>query len=147
MHARPDWVWSLAKKFKLEANRKIPTRKIDLVQNFLRLEFGETFPLVDLVTYGVGVHHAGLSDEVRALMEWLFEEDELRFLVATTTIAQGVNFPVSGVVMASHQYPINTPPFWVDMPRRLLEYRRTCRKSYFASGTSSASLLLLRTIV
>ena len=49
-------------------------------------------------------------------MEWLFEEDELRFLVATTTIAQGVNFPVSGVVMASHQYPYgeDMPPedFW-----------------------------------
>ena len=37
-------------------------------------------------------------------MEWLFGQDELNFLVATTTIAQGVNFPVSGVVLASHQY-------------------------------------------
>lgn len=37
-------------------------------------------------------------------------------LVATTTIAQGVNFPVSGVVFASHQYPYGQamPPedFW-----------------------------------
>ncbi|MCY4420071.1 MAG: helicase-related protein, partial [Gammaproteobacteria bacterium] len=68
------------------------------------------------IAHGVGVHHAGLSDEVRVLMERLFEEDELRFLVATTTIAQGVNFPISGVVMASHQYPYGEgmPPedFW-----------------------------------
>ena len=63
------------------------------------------------MSFGVGVHHAGLSDDVRALMEWLFEEEELRFLVATTTITQGVNFPVSGMVMASHQYP-----YGVDMP-------------------------------
>jgi len=116
MHARPDWVWSLAERFKIEANQQAPTRKIELVQEFLRLEFGPTFPLVDLIAYGVGVHHAGLSDDVRTLMEWLFEEKELRFLVATTTIAQGVNFPISGVVMASHQYPTNTSPFWVDMP-------------------------------
>ena len=116
MHARPDWVWSLADRFKIEANRVAPTRKVELVQEFLRLEFGPTFPLVDLVTYGVGVHHAGLSDEVRALMEWLFEGDELRFLVATTTISQGVNFPISGVVMASHRYPTSTSPFWLDMP-------------------------------
>ncbi len=27
-------------------------------------------------------------------------------MVATTTIAQGLNFPVTGVVMASHQYPM-----------------------------------------
>lgn len=116
MHRQPDWVWSLADKFKIEANRQTPTDKIKLVQEFLELEFGSTFPLTDLVTYGVGVHHAGLSDEVRILMEWLFEEAELKFLVATTTIAQGVNFPVSGVVMASHQYPYgqDMPPedFW-----------------------------------
>ena len=41
---------------------------------------------------------------------------KLRFLVATTTVAQGVNFPISGVVMASHQYPTSTSPFWEDMP-------------------------------
>jgi hypothetical protein len=35
----------------------------------------------------------------------LTERAEIRVLVATTTIAQGVNFPVSGVVFASHQYP------------------------------------------
>ena len=116
MHRQPDWVWSLANKFKIEENRQTLTDKTKLVQEFLKLEFGPTFPLTDLVTYGVGVHHAGLSDEVRTLMEWLFEEAELKFLVATTTIAQGVNFPVSGVVMASHQYPYgkDMPPedFW-----------------------------------
>lgn len=116
MHATPDWVWSLDERFKIEANRKAPGRKVELVQNFLKLEFGETFPLIELIEFGIGVHHGGLSDEVRALMEWLFEEGELRFLVATTTIAQGVNFPVSGVVMASHQYPVNTPMHWMDMP-------------------------------
>ena len=116
MHLQTNWVWSLADKFKIEENRQPLTDKTKLVQEFLKLEFGDEFPLVDLIAHGVGVHHAGLSDEVRILMERLFEEDELRFLVATTTIAQGVNFPISGVVMASHQYPYgeDMPPedFW-----------------------------------
>lgn len=117
MHTRPDWVWALAEKFKIEANRQSHlTEKVGVVKQFLELEFGPDFPLNNLLSYGVGVHHAGLSDDVRALMEWLFEEDELKFLVATTTIAQGVNFPVTGVVMASHQYPYgqDMPPedFW-----------------------------------
>ncbi len=117
MHMRPDFVWALANKLKIETNRQQNlTDKMRLVQQFLELEFGEEFPLKELLAYGIGVHHSGLSDDVRALMEWLFEEDELRFLVATTTIAQGVNFPVTGVVMASHQYPYgqDMPPedFW-----------------------------------
>ena len=49
-------------------------------------------------------------------MEWLFERELINVLVSTTTIAQGVNFPVSGVVMAAHQYPYgeDMPPedFW-----------------------------------
>ncbi len=111
MHTRPDWVWSLAERFKISDNRSEPSMNIKLVRQFLEMEFGESFPLIELMSFGVGVHHAGLSDDVRALMEWLFETDELKFLVATTTIAQGVNFPVTGVVMASHQYP-----YGVDMP-------------------------------
>jgi len=116
MHARPDWVWTLAERLKIESNRSAPTQKIELVQEFLRMEFGPAFPLIDLMSFGIGVHHAGLSDDVRVLMEWLFEANDLKFLVATTTIAQGVNFPVSGVVMASHQYPMSRYPFRVDMP-------------------------------
>jgi len=106
MHARPDWVWSLAEKFKIEENYTDSiSEHIGIVRSFLELEFSPEFPLLELLRYRVGVHHAGLSDEVRMLMEWLFELGELRFLVATTTIAQGVNFPITGVVMASHQYP------------------------------------------
>lgn len=116
MHTQPRWVWSLAKTLILECNHRPASDRILLVQDFLRLEYGEEFPLINMINYGVGVHHAGLSDDVRTLMEWLFEHEELRFLVATTTIAQGVNFPVSGVVMASHQYPYgeDMPPedFW-----------------------------------
>ncbi len=117
MHSRPDWVWSLATKLKSNASRRpVLSEQVKLVQEFLALEMGQEFPLIDLLTHGIGIHHSGLSDDTRALMEWLFENEELDFLVATTTIAQGVNFPVSAVVMASHQYPYgqDMPPadFW-----------------------------------
>ncbi len=105
MHARPDWVWSLAKKLKVTENKKDPiSPKIKLVQEYLALEFDKSFPLIELLSYGIGVHHSGLPEEVRILIEWLVEGSHLDFLIATTTIAQGINFPVSGVVMASHQY-------------------------------------------
>ncbi len=121
MHQRPDWVWSLANTLKMSSEKKSPIDSdVEFVQQYLALEMGENFPLIDLLNHGIGVHHSGLPDEVRVLIEWLFETSHLDFLVATTTIAQGVNFPVSGVVMASHQYfsssgpPENMPPedFW-----------------------------------
>lgn len=121
MHSRPDWVWSLADKIKKRSSRlSVISERLKLVQDFLALEMGQGFPLIELLSYGVGVHHAGLSDDTRALMEWLFENEEIRYLVATTTIAQGVNFPVSGVVMAANSYyqkgvgPVDMPAadFW-----------------------------------
>ena len=108
MHARPDWVWALANKLKVESNRELEIDPdVKLLQDYLRLELGENFPLIELVEYGIAVHHSGLPDEVRFLVEWLFENSKLKFLVATTTIAQGMNFPASGVVMALNSYPEN----------------------------------------
>jgi superfamily II DNA/RNA helicase len=75
------------------------------VVDFVASEYGDEFELVDLLRHRIGMHHSGLSDETRVLMEWLVEHGALDTLVATTTIAQGVNFPVSGVVLASHMYP------------------------------------------
>jgi hypothetical protein len=109
--------WSLANTFKCDENRlDDPGPNIRLAQRFLVEEFGQDFALVDLLNYGIGVHHAGLSDEAKALMEWLLEEEQIQVLVATTTIAQGVNFPVSAVVLATHRYALSEPPYWKDMP-------------------------------
>jgi len=84
-----------------------------LIKKFVMTELGENFPLAKYLSKGIGVHHAGLPDEIRYLMEWLTEENKLRVLVATTTIAQGINFPVSGILMASYAYP-----FEKEMPVR-----------------------------
>ncbi len=115
MHSRPDFVWSLAEKIKSE---RLPNLSEDVrfVQQYVAAELGAQFPLVDLLSHGVGVHHGGLPEEIRMLMEWLFEKGRLDVLAATTTIAQGVNFPVSGVVMAATSYPYEQPmppeDFW-----------------------------------
>jgi len=117
MHSRPDFVWGLADKLKAgsEAVGKVAP-EIELVQRYVAAELGPEFPLVGLLAHRIGVHHGGLPEEVRMLMEWLFEKGCLDAMVATTTIAQGVNFPVSGVVMAATQYPYGNPmppeDFW-----------------------------------
>lgn len=117
---RPDWVWSLAKNFKHPGNRQDVHEDVQLVQRYLSCEYGDDFELCELLEYGVGVHHSGLSDEAKRMMEWLFENEHIDVMVATTTIAQGVNFPVSGIILAQNKYydktkgMVNMPPedFW-----------------------------------
>jgi hypothetical protein len=103
---RIDQVWNMAREAaKVMPQTRATTDSVALVQNFLRAEISPDFELINLLNHGVGVHHAGLSDESRALMEWLTEEGAIKVLCATTTIAQGINFPVSSVFLASHLYP------------------------------------------
>lgn len=102
-------VWKMAG----EAARSLPEMEdvppdIRLVQDFLRTEISPEFRLVGMLDKGVGVHHAGLSSDVRALMEWLAETGSLRMLCATSTIAQGMNFPVSSVFLSSRYVPQGT---------------------------------------
>lgn len=104
MHSRPSFVWKLAEKLKSERANEV-SADVQFVQEYVAAEMGTQFPLVELLSHRIGVHHGGLPEEIRMLMEWLFEKGQLDVLAATTTIAQGVNFPVSGVVMAATHYP------------------------------------------
>ena len=96
-------------------SEKVIDDKVRLVQKFIENELGADFPLIEYLDKRIGVHHSGLPEEIKNLMEWLMEEGSLRILVATTTIAQGVNFPVSGILMSSYAYPYRCMPhrdFW-----------------------------------
>ena len=110
-------VWTMAREItkKLPEIDSLPER-IQIVKKFLKAEISPDFELIKMLARGVAVHHAGLSDEVRALIEWLAEEGDIRVLCTTTTIAQGINFPVSSVFLATHMYPygiqMKTREFW-----------------------------------
>jgi len=98
--------WSIARELKKEMTElDTISDDIQLVQSYLKTEVSPEFELIEMLNKGIGVHHAGLSDEIKSLMEWLAEKDELKVLCATTTIAQGINFPVSSMFLQSIKYP------------------------------------------
>lgn len=109
--------WAMAREVAkvLPELEEIPER-IQLVQHFLEAEISPDFEMISMLGHGVGVHHSGLSDEVRSLIEWLTEEGDIKVLCATTTLAQGLNFPVSSVFLATTKYPYGVPfktrEFW-----------------------------------
>jgi replicative superfamily II helicase len=54
-----------------------------------------------LLHWGVGIHHGKLPDAVRLSIETDFRSRRLAAIVATTTLAQGVNLPVSTTIIHS----------------------------------------------
>jgi len=78
-------------------------------------EYGDASTLAYCLRRGVAYHHSALSGELRYLVERLAASKKIDFLAATTTLAQGMNFPVSSVVIHSvHNQSGNLSPaeFW-----------------------------------
>ena len=62
---------------------------------------GRDHRIARLLRKGIGVHHGRLPDAVRLAIESDFRSRELSVLMATTTLAQGVNLPVRTVIVHS----------------------------------------------
>ncbi|KAI9055505.1 hypothetical protein LZ554_000454 [Drepanopeziza brunnea f. sp. 'monogermtubi'] len=56
--------------------------------------------LIALLTRGIGVHHAGMNRKYRQCVEMLFRKGFLRAIIATGTLALGINMPCSTVVFS-----------------------------------------------
>jgi len=54
--------------------------------------------------FGIGMHHAGLTDGDRTTCERLFVAGKIQILVATSTLAWGVNTPAHLVVIKGTEY-------------------------------------------
>lgn len=82
------------------------------VSNFVKSELGNSHPLPGLLERGAAFHHAGLPHDIRFLVELMIEQGQVRVACGTTTLAQGVNFPIASVIVESLQKYVGPPKQW-----------------------------------
>ena len=73
----------------------------DLVLNLSRVK---DEALQEALSFGIGLHHAGLVESDRQLAEELFANNKIQILIATSTLAWGVNLPAHLVVVKGTQF-------------------------------------------
>ncbi|KAJ3300578.1 activating signal cointegrator 1 complex subunit [Borealophlyctis nickersoniae] len=66
--------------------------------------------------FGIGLHHAGLVESDRKISEELFVNGKIQILIATSTLAWGVNFPAHLVVIKGTEYYDAKVRGYVDFP-------------------------------
>ena len=71
--------------------------------------------LKDIMPYGFGIHHAGMSRTDRSSVEDLFADGMLQVLVCTATLAWGVNLPAHTVVIKGTQIYSPEKGSWVEL--------------------------------
>ncbi|KAK7900486.1 Pre-mRNA-splicing helicase BRR2 [Exophiala xenobiotica] len=90
----------------------------------------------ELMPYGFGIHHAGLSAADRSSVEDLFADGSLRVLVCTATLAWGVNLPAHTVIIKGTQVYSPEKGSWVELsPQDVLQMLgRAGRPQYDSYG-------------
>lgn len=68
------------------------------------------------MSFGIGLHHAGLVEKDRKIVEELFVNQKIQILITTATLAWGVNFPAHLVVVKGTEYYDGKAKRYVDFP-------------------------------
>lgn len=74
----------------------------DELQQVTTLAKDETLKLA--LQFGIGLHHAGLVDSDRRISHELFASNKIQILIATSTLAWGVNLPAHLVIVKGTQF-------------------------------------------
>ncbi|KFY98114.1 hypothetical protein V498_01667 [Pseudogymnoascus sp. VKM F-4517 (FW-2822)] len=78
--------------------------------------------LKDLLPYGFGIHHAGMTRPDRTSVEDLFNDGLIQVLVCTATLAWGVNLPAHTVIIKGTQIYSPEKGSWVELsPQDVLQ--------------------------
>jgi antiviral helicase SLH1 len=83
-----------------------PRRFVRMTEDELELHMSRTrdLNLKESLAFGIGLHHAGMAEADRLLAEELFSANKLQVLIATSTLAWGVNLPAHMVIIKGTQY-------------------------------------------
>lgn len=72
--------------------------KVIEATEIVKLESDESDELINCIKYGICFHNSGLSTLEKETMEELIRKDRIKIIFATTTLAQGMNFPIKTVL-------------------------------------------------
>lgn len=98
-----------------------PVAFLDPQMNYARFEKTvlnsiQDSDLRDAMRCGIGMHHAGLTARDRELCENAFRTGAIRVLIATATLAWGVNLPARLVILKGTEFFDGKVRRYVDMP-------------------------------
>jgi len=108
---------SKGEKFDLKPN--LNSKKIQKLRDIIVKEMGENADLINFLENGFLIHHGDLPNEVRIGIEDVIRSNEIKLIIATTTLAQGVNLPIKTVLIKGLQIGYddnNYKPILLDSP-------------------------------
>lgn len=90
--------------------------QLDILLNLIEVEMGNDCLLYQCIKKGIAYHHSSLPLIIREEIEEAISKQLITIVSATTTLAQGMNFPISTVIFQSMNVPLRgnmtSAEFW-----------------------------------
>ena len=77
------------------------TDEVERIATLFAREFGEATPAARSAALGIFPHHASVPHGLRLSIEYAMKVSLVRFVVCTSTLAQGVNLPIKYLIVTS----------------------------------------------
>lgn len=91
-----------------EIKRSSNTEEMNQLAQLMSVYYGIQHPYTIACHLGVVPHYANLPNGLRLAVEYAFREKDLRLVVCTSTLAQGVNIPIKYLFMTSFMVARNS---------------------------------------
>lgn len=77
--------------------------EVEKIRNLIEIELGSAAPAAIAASYGIFAHHADTPRGIRLAIEHAMKLGLTKFVVCTSTLAQGVNFPLKYLIVSTTQ--------------------------------------------
>lgn len=120
-------------------------KRLKELANRVSAQFGSDFALSKYLEKGIAYHHADLPSEIRSEIERLVRNGDIRLIASTTTLAEGINTPVSTVIIPYLNFQEFTPRRrWKWIPLTKMLYKNIAGRAGRALENTEGHVILLR---
>lgn len=77
--------------------------EVEKIRSLIEIELGPSAPATIAASYGIFAHHADTPRGIRLAIEHAMKLGLTKFVVCTSTLAQGVNFPLKYLIVSTTQ--------------------------------------------
>lgn len=100
---RPPHIEDVAKRL-LKKTKLIDSPEITKACNDIREYIHKDYLLIKCLKHGIVYHHGSVPDNIRLYLEHLFSIiPELKFIITSSTLLEGVNIPADKIFILSHR--------------------------------------------
>lgn len=120
-----------------------PSSEVEALRRKIKREISDNFLLGEALALGVAYHHADLPPRIRVDLEHLIANNLVEVVVSTTTLAEGVNLPISTVIYEDWMTHVDARTSRRPEPLDLSKFRNIAGRAGRAGKEAEGLILFL----